>query len=273
MNSNTKIAVIMSVYKNDKLDYVKEALESIFCQTLKDFHIYIQLDGGIPNEIEAYLDECTNNGQIYSINKREANKGLAYSLNELLDIVLKENYTYIARMDADDICVKNRLELQCDYMDNNKNVDVCGGLIEEFNMDTDERKEIPYPEQHKDIELAFKKRNSIAHVTAFIRASFFEKTGVYNPERLNEDFDLWIRGLMEKCLYYNIQKSLVYVRTSNAFFKRRKNKKRAIEIMKLKMSYTKYKKFGISGYFYAIAHYVLFMMPGTIKIRLYKYLR
>lgn len=50
-----RIAVIMSLYKNDVVDYVKLAVESILNQTYKDFDYYIQYDGPVDVEVDAYL--------------------------------------------------------------------------------------------------------------------------------------------------------------------------------------------------------------------------
>ena len=43
----SKIAVIMSIYRNDRIDFVKLAVESILNQTYKDFDYYIQYDGPV----------------------------------------------------------------------------------------------------------------------------------------------------------------------------------------------------------------------------------
>ena len=46
----SKIAVIMSIYRNDRIDFVKLAVESILNQTYKDFDYYIQYDGPVDAE-------------------------------------------------------------------------------------------------------------------------------------------------------------------------------------------------------------------------------
>ncbi|MBU1659123.1 glycosyltransferase [bacterium] len=272
-DSMHKIALIMSVYKNDKEKYVKECLESLLFQTCKEFDIFIQFDGRVERGVEAYLDALYKNNTIAFLNKRDENKGLAYSLNALLDVVLAQNYAYIARMDADDICDKHRIQKQYDFMSRHVEVDVCGGFIEEFNMDTNETQVISYPQNHDEILQNFKKRNSMAHVSTFFRSTFFKNAGVYDTSKLNEDFDLWIRGLSAGCRFYNLQEVLVKVRTDNAFFARRKNIKRAKEIMELKFQATKIFSFGISGYLYGLAHFVLFMLPSAFKQFIYKNFR
>lgn len=47
-----KIAVIMSLYKNDQLRFVKMAVESVLNQTVKDFDFYIQYDGPIKQKVD-----------------------------------------------------------------------------------------------------------------------------------------------------------------------------------------------------------------------------
>ena len=91
----------MSIYQKDQLLHVKEALNSVINQTYLFCHIYIQIDGPVNNEIIEFLHSCTNS--VFFVYERDKNRGLAVSLNELLNIVLTKEYEYIARMDADDI--------------------------------------------------------------------------------------------------------------------------------------------------------------------------
>jgi hypothetical protein len=270
MNS---LSVIISIYKNDTLPQITEMLESLYNQSYQKFDIFIQLDGNVPQDIENYLDNEVNMKRIEYLGKRDINKGLAYSLNELLEIVLKRGYIYIFRMDADDICNQKRIELQYNFMENNLDFDICGGAIEEFNTDTHEKQYIKYPLLHDDILQGMKKRNSMAHVSVCFRNSFFTNLGFYDSSKKNEDYELWIGALLAGKRFANIDKALVYVRTNNAFYDRRRDFKRAYEVMSLKFYATKKFGFGMSGYFYAIAHFILFMMPEFIKRFIYKKLR
>lgn len=266
-----KIATIMSVYKGDKLEFVTEALESLYNQTQKS-DIFLQLDGKVPHEIESYLDRELSENKIKYLGKRDKNLGLSTSLNELLKIVLR-TYTYIVRMDADDISVSTRIEKQVSFLDKHFDVQAVGGWIEEFNMDTNEKQVVRYGESHDALKKNLMKRNPLAHVTICFRNTFFDTIPSYDTEKLNEDFDLWIRAFKHDVKLYCLQEVLVKVRTSNDFFARRKNILRAREVMFLKFDATKFFGFGIKGYFYAVAHFVLFLSPSSIKIYLYKKMR
>ncbi|HIP61262.1 MAG TPA: glycosyltransferase [Sulfurovum sp.] len=266
-----QVAIIMSVYKNDKLSYLKEALESLYMQTMQA-DIFVQLDGSVPYEIEKYLDQELLDQKIIYLGKRDENIGLAGSLNELLDLVLVK-YDYIVRMDADDISLPTRIEKEVGFLENNRDIAAVGGWIEEFNMDSNEEQVIRYGEFHNQIKENLLKRNPMAHVTICFRNSFFDTISVYDAEKSNEDFDLWIRALKKDVKLHNLQEVLVRVRTSNDFFARRKNMKRAIEVMQLKIDATKTFGFGYKGYLYAIAHFLLFLSPAWIKNYLYKNLR
>lgn len=263
----------MSVYRNDQPGAVQEAFESLMNQEGAHADLLVQLDGPVHPEVEHYLDALLASGKIVYLGKRARNYGLAYSLNELVQYALETDYELIFRMDSDDITARDRLQAQIAYMIEHPDVDLLGGWIEEFNTDTGERQVIRYAEKHSDILKFLRKRNPIAHVTVCIRRSFFEKVGIYNPESLNEDLELWIRGIEAGCHFHNLQKVLVQVRTNNAFFARRKNITRAFEVMRLKWHATHVLHLGKMGYIYAFAHFAVFMSPAWIKSFLYRHFR
>ena len=266
-----KIAVIMSIYKNDKLSYVKKALESLYKQTRKT-NIFLQQDGNISKELEEFLDKELVDKRITYLGKRNENIGLAGSLNELLLLVLPQ-YEYIIRMDADDISVSKRIEKQVNFLESHKNIKAVGGWIREFNMDTGEEQTVRYGETHEELKDNLMKRNPIAHVTVCFRNSFFDIIPSYDTIKLNEDLDLWFLAFKRDVKLHVLPEVLVKVRTSNAFFARRKNIRRAIEVMSLKFEATRTFGFGVKGYFYAVAHFMLFMSPSWLKRYLYKKMR
>jgi len=265
---------IVSVYKNDKIEYVKEALNSLYNQTLKA-DIFIKIDGKIDDELLKFLLSEQSKGKIKYIDKREENKGLATSLNELIKKGLKENYEYFFRMDADDISNINRFKRQIDFMEKNKDIDICGTFIEEFGDGIEYKKVVKYPLTHQEMFDFFKKRVPLAHVSACFRKSFFEKAGLY-PEKghiTNEDSLMWLKGFKNGCKFANIDYIGVKVRVSKNFFKRRGSLKKVWYDFKNRILINRELGYGVDAYIYAIGILLINLLPPSLKKIAYKYLR
>jgi len=113
-NKQYAVSVIMSVYNGE--DNLKEAIDSILCQTFQDFQFIIIEDASTDSTydiLKGYGDK-----RIRIIRNKE-NIGLTKSLNKALKYATGK---YIARMDADDISEPSRLEKQVRFMEKNKEV-------------------------------------------------------------------------------------------------------------------------------------------------------
>ncbi len=224
--TNKRVAVILPVYKKDKVEYLSKAIESIVMQTYRDFHIYIGVDGPIGNDINSYFQQTENQRQITVVRFNE-NRGLACVLNDLLDVCFKEGYEYVARMDADDISELTRFEKQVEYLNSHPNIDVVGGAIDEIDeMGNSRKKRIVYPETPAECRAFFAKRNPHAHPAVMFRNSFFDKLNgkKYRPEyRQNQDTMLWYDGLMAGTQQANISDVVLRFRMTDTMFKKRRN--------------------------------------------------
>ena len=266
--------VILSVYKKDKLQYVQKALESIYSQTLKA-DVYIKIDGPIDKRLEDYLLQEYKKGNIAYLSKREDNKGLATSLNELIKEALKKNYEYIFRMDADDICMAERFQRQIEFMETNEEIDICGTYIEEFGDGVEYKKLVKYPLTHETMFEFFKKRVPLAHVSACFRRSFFKKAGLY-PESghiSNEDTLMWLKGFENGCRFANIDYVGVKVRVSRDFFGRRAGVRKVLYDFKNRLEVIKRLHYSFDAYFYAFGIMGINLLPTQLKKLAYKYLR
>lgn len=110
------ISVIMSVYNGEA--YLKEAIESVINQTFKNFELIIINDCSTDSTAEI-LAELSLKDERIKVHINEVNLKLPASLNKA--IALSEG-KYIARMDADDICLPERLEKQFKFMEENSDV-------------------------------------------------------------------------------------------------------------------------------------------------------
>jgi len=269
------LAVIMSVYKNDIAGYVKQSITSILEQSYQDFDLYLQYDGFIQQEVDDYI--CSLTDERLVVRKRDTNKGLAFSLNELLDIALSKEYEYIARMDADDISENNRFVKQIDYLKNHPDVDMVGGAIREIDSEgKDQGKIVKYPCDPEECRAFFSKRNPVAHPTVMFRRRFFEKTGCLYPTDFmrNEDTRLWHEGYKHNCIIANLPDVVLNFRVTDDMFKNRRNGKVfAKSQLELRKLVAKDLGFGIMAYLYAYMTYILMISPSWVLKIAYKVLR
>ena len=221
-----KVGVLLPVYKKDCVTHLCKSVESIISQTYRDFHVYIGIDGPVGRKLTEYLDLLEQQSNI-SIVRFPENRGLACVLNDLLDICFKEGCEYIARMDADDISMTDRLEKQMAYLEAHPEIDVVGGAINEIDEEGKYRgKTIVYPELPQGCRAFFAKRNPHAHPAVLFKKSFFDKLNgkKYRPEyRQNQDTMLWYDGMMAGTQHANIPDVVLNFRMTNAMFKKRRN--------------------------------------------------
>ena len=272
-NNKMEVCVIMSLYKNDRLNNFKQAVNSILTQSFTEFDFHIQCDGVIEKSVEEYI--CNINDSRVTVFRREENKGFAYSLNELLGRVLKnKNYEYIFRMDSDDISITERLEKQMTFLNKNKDVDCVGTWAVEINAIGEEYFFKKMPVTHEECYDLFKKRDCLIHPTVAFRKSYFDKAGLY-PENtyFGEDTMMWANGFASGCQFANIPEYLFKFRLDDNFFERRKGWKHAKSIFTLRCKVNKLLNFPFTSTLYAILYAVAKLMPKYILNLLYKVLR
>ena len=268
----SRLAVIMSLYKNDDFHYVNKAVTSIINQSFTDFDFYIQYDGFVKEEIDSFLSDIKDS-RIH-VHRRTVNMGLAHSLNELLKIVMSGEYEYIARMDADDMSLDGRFEKQVIYLDDNPDIDCVGTWAIEIKADETEffRKQMPIT--HEECRKFYMKRNPMIHPTVMFRRSFFEKAGIYPEDTFQEeDSMLWANGFFNGCKFANIPEYLYKFRIDEKFFNRRKGIRYAKETFIIRHKIRKMLGFPVVVDFYAFLFAVSKMMPGPVLNLLYKFAR
>ena len=119
------VTVLMTVY-NGK-NYLNEAIESVFCQTLNNYEFLIVDDASTDNSIE--IINSYKDSRIKLLKNRE-NIGQTASLNKGLSIAQGK---YIARLDQDDICLPKRLEEQVAFFKKNPSISIL--CSREYSID------------------------------------------------------------------------------------------------------------------------------------------
>ena len=262
----------MSLYKNDMIKFVKLAVESILNQTYKDFDFYIQYDGPVDAEVDAYLIELKD--ERLTLQRRADNQGLAQSLNDLLTIVMPKGYEFIARMDADDISELNRFERQLEYFDSHPELECLGSWATEITSSGEVYYLKQMPETNETCFELFRKRDCMIHPTVMFRRSYIEKAGFYDLNTFfGEDTMMWAQGFAAGCKMGNVPEYLFRFRLDDHFFDRRRGWRYAKGIWQLRHRVNKMLGFGLKEDLWAVAYAVAKLMPKTILDFLYKHMR
>lgn len=201
-----EITVLMSCYNAEQ--WLAEAIDSVLTQTHQNFEFILVDDGSKDNTLNLLRKYEKLDHRIKVIAK--ANTGLPDSLNVG---IFQAKGTWIARLDADDICEPSRLEQQLDFVNKNPQVvllgtgfsqiDVSGQIVKIHQYPTDNAKLISRLEHFKSF---------FAHSSAFYHTATVKILGGYRPRiRFAEDWDLWLR-LSEKGQLASLTEPLVRIR-------------------------------------------------------------
>ena len=207
MSQSATISVIMSVFNGEI--YLRESIESILNQDFSDFEFIIVNDKSTDNSLEIIKEYEYLDMRIKLINNKK-NIGLTKSLN----IALKEaKGKYIARQDADDISLPQRLSKEYSYLKKNPNIILIGTSVNRI----DEKG------NRIDTVLCTKKptfddileKNRFKHGSVLFRKNIVYKLGGYNELfRYVQDYELWLR-IAQKYEVMNLSEPLYNLRIHN----------------------------------------------------------
>ena len=185
------ISVVMCIY-NEKINWIRESIESIVNQSYSDFEYIIVVDNpDLSEEIHNYLTYISEVDKRIKLVYNKKNLGLADSLNAGIKQASGE---YIARMDADDIAKADRFEKELNYLKvNNADVVSCQRIY--INEDGEEIGKSAL--SVRPAEKRLKVSNCICHPAAIIKRKCLTELGGYRKFKKSQDYDLWLRFMTE----------------------------------------------------------------------------
>ena len=247
----SEFSLLISVYVKEKPEYLEGCLQSVFQSTLLPSEVIIVKDGPITEQLQAVLNKYCELYDFIKIVSLEKNVGLGQALNEGMKYC---NFKFVARMDTDDICDKDRFKTQLQIFMDNPEASLVGGFITEF-IDTPDNivSTRKVPMDMESIKKYARKRNPVNHVTVMFKKNDIIEVGGYQKVKDvgYEDYDLWIRLIMSGKRIINVDKIFVNVRVGQDMYQRRGDKKR------LKTALYFRKKLWKIGY-YSFFHYILY---------------
>lgn len=262
------VSVLMPAYNAEK--YISDSIKSILVQTYKNFELIIANDASTDDTISIIENYAKKDKRIIVVNNKK-NLYIAGNRNKLISLAKGK---YIAWQDADDISMPERLDLQVQFLENNKDVGVVGAYIQSFN----ENKNLDIRSYSPDDKMLRKnifKFSPIAQPVAMIRKECFDKVGLFNLEcPPAEDLDMWFRiGSFYK--FANIQKVLLKYREQPNNATNSKMKKMIKETLKIRKKNFKNKAYRkkFTDFVAFIFSFLIIIFPALVVINLFKKLR
>ncbi len=182
-----KVTVLIPTYCSE--NYILGTLWSVLEQTYQNFEIVIVNEYGSDDDT-CFIAEIFGDKRIRIIQNTEK-LGLAESLN----LGIREaKGIYIARMDADDLCHQDRLRLQVEFLENNKDFGICGSWQHHFGIKTEWIHKCSVSYEDIQAELLF--NCDLCHSTLMLRKEYFiENNLFYDSSYAAEDYELWTRAV------------------------------------------------------------------------------
>lgn len=203
------ISVIMSVY-NEREEWLRAAIESILNQTYSHLEFIILLDAPDNTALERVIREYAAADRRIVFLKNDVNHGLVWSLNRGLEAASGE---YIARMDADDISLADRLETQLRALREGI-ADFAGSRLAYMDEDGLRCETAPHPSlSPAQIRSALRHLNVVPHPSWFTRAEVFRQVGAYHEIPAAEDYEWLCRAASMGIRLHTVDGVLLHYRT------------------------------------------------------------
>ena len=191
--------------------FLDAALASLAAQTFRDFEIIIVDNGSGDGTPRVIADWARREPRLRAIHHDRP--GLSGSL---IAAASHARAPLLARLDADDLALPDRLALQHAEMASRPSLGLLGSSVELIGVDgrvVDERR---MAVGDHELRAFLKTRNPFSHSTIMMRRDAYDRAGGYRPGlRIGEDFDLWCR-MAEVAEIGNVERPLVRYRVHGA---------------------------------------------------------
>lgn len=212
-----EISVIMGVYNQYNQIQLMQAVNSILVQSFSDFEFIIYDDGSDGKPAE-YISNLAALDDRIRVIRNEENRGLAFSLNRCIG---EARGKYLARMDADDISLPDRLQREYDFLEKHPEYAWVGTNAKVFEHENIWGTLVMAEEPNQYNFLPF---SPFIHPSVMFRRELFEAGGGYEvaQETLRcEDYELFLRLYMQGLRGYNLQEVLFLYRQGISSYKKR----------------------------------------------------
>lgn len=270
-NAKPVISVIVPVFNASR--YLQAALESILNQTYKNFELIVIDDGSTDNSYQIAKSLARTDSRLH-VFKNKKNLNIIATLNRGVKLTRGQ---YIARMDADDIALPERLKIQLRYLRTHPETIVVGSNCYTIDQENNFIGFKRFPLSNKAIKSMIFLINPMQHPTMLINTSLLPKNfSWYNTNLVHaEDLDLLFR-LAKIGRVKNLRKPLLFYRlhlNSKTFKDPRKNYEETKVIRKLAIEKYGYTKPNYLRVINRIQEAMILLLPASVIYVIYNLIR
>jgi len=255
------ISVIIPVWKPN-ISQLKECIDSVIGQTYSDLEIIV-----------VYHKESNYDDKFYDLIGKyndprlriiTAPAGISIARNTA---VKNSEGQYIAFIDTDDLCEKERFEKQLKFK-KEKTCNVVGSWAYNISNEGKIIGKIRYPVEHEEIRKKFMLQNFILNPSAFIDRKMFDDIGFYDTSlEGSEDYDFWFRAMKRGYRFGNIPEYLIRLRENPDSLTRgkewRKQRRTSMEVRNRAVFRHGFRK-PRDIFYYILTPLSFFMTPGLL---------
>ncbi|MDI6883463.1 MAG: glycosyltransferase [Patescibacteria group bacterium] len=185
MKNNPLVSIVIPTY--NKAKHIKKAIGGVLSQTYQNLEVIVIDDGSTDNTQEVV--KSFNDPRIIYI--WQENKGPAAARNTGIK---KTQGKYIAFLDSDDFWLKEKLEKQVRFLEENPEVGLLGSGCYQLDEKGEVIGEKIFPAENKVLQKILIKYNPFIQSSVILRKEVFDRMGKYDENFLqSEDYELWLR--------------------------------------------------------------------------------
>lgn len=221
MSEPVALSVVLPVHRGVHAEHFRACLDSIYGQTHAAQEVIVVEDGPLECAHHEVLDSFAGKFPVMRRVRLRRNQGAGVANQAGL---LNSRCEWVAKMDADDIALPNRFEVQVRVLCRT-DCDVLGAAMAEFvdhEHDIDAIRQ--QPSRHNDIARLMRRNNPLNHSTVIFRRDLAVKVGGYPSMRFMQDYDLFARMLVAGARMSNLPEPLVLFRADAGMYRRRRSR-------------------------------------------------
>jgi glycosyltransferase involved in cell wall biosynthesis len=170
------------------------------------------------------------------------NQGLSAALNVGLQYILKRDYKYIARMDADDFSYPDRLAKQITFLEAHPEIGLVGTAARFVNEETGAIRYQPQPLDHEAVRQRLFFNNAFVHSTWMLRADIPRKYGFYSSEYpFAEDYE-FLRRICPHVRLANLRDYLLDYRIVTTGISVSKRRRQLFDRLRIQLDYFEWRE-------------------------------